>query len=120
MSHRKQNEQVGMATQNVHNEIEVVLDALKKAIRDFSGDAERLSEEGLISEPSDPLYNHINELYKLQISLNQLITQVLADDYEPKKTKKLLAQTHMLRVLQDSKNGNSPLANLLSKIKSSD
>jgi hypothetical protein len=109
-----------MATQNVHNEIEVVLNAFKKAIRDFSGDAERLSEEGLISEPNDPLYNHINELYKLQINLNQLITQVLADDYEPKKTKKLLAQTHTLRVLQDSTNGNSPIANLLRMMESTD
>ena len=109
-----------MTTKNVHNEIEIVLNALKKAIRDFSKDAERLCEEGLISEPDDPLYTHINELYKLQINLNQVITNVLDDDYEPKKTKKLLAQTHTLSVLKDAKNGNSPVANLLRKIESSD
>lgn len=109
-----------MAKQDVHNEIEAVLNAFKKAIRDFSGDAERLSEEGLITEPSDSLYAHINELYKLQIKLNQLFKNVLAEDYEPKKTKKLLAQTHTLRVLQDATNENSPIANLLHMMESSD
>ncbi len=102
--------------QKAHKNIEDVLNILKKSIRDFSKDAERLSEDDLISESSDPLYQHINDLYTLKIKINDLILSVLSDDFSPQETKNLLEQTQSLRLLTDSSNAHSPLANVLRDI----
>lgn len=105
---------------DAHKVIEDVLNAVRKSIRDIDKDAERLSEDGLISESSDPLYQHIRELRTLQRLINALVDSVLSDEFSPGHTKKLLIQTHTLRLLSDESNKHSALAALVAKLNGED
>ena len=105
---------------DAHKVIEDVLNAVKKSVRDIDKDAERLCEDGLISEPDDPLYQHIKDLRALQRKINALVDCVLSEDFSPEKTRKMLIQTHTLRLLSDESNKHSPLATLVAKINGED
>lgn len=100
-----------------HKTVEQILNDLSSVIRGFDRELERLIEEGRIGEePNEPIYLHRNKLRHVSIQLDNLLAEILSDDFSPDEARKLLKEQHLLNLIRDDKNNHSPLARILRRI----